>query len=107
MKITKTASGTKKITMSKNEWQQIGRQAGWADNKLSKKAESGDNVIAESFSGEVNVSGKARGTELNNNFLIISDNGDWSGFMPLQNALAKLDQLAKRSPDKYFAVVER
>jgi hypothetical protein len=29
MKITKTASGTKKITMSKNEWQQIGKQAGW------------------------------------------------------------------------------
>lgn len=106
MKITKTASGVKKITITKGEWLGIGKRAGW-DNKLSKKAESGDNVIAESFSGEVKVSGKARGTELNNNFLIVSDNGDWSGFMPLKNALAKLDQLAKRSPDKYFAVVER
>jgi hypothetical protein len=32
MKITKTASGTKKITMSKSEWLGIGRQAGWVGN---------------------------------------------------------------------------
>jgi hypothetical protein len=29
MKITKTASGTKKITLSKSEWQSMGKQAGW------------------------------------------------------------------------------
>jgi len=29
MKITKTASGKSKIKMSKKEWQNIGREAGW------------------------------------------------------------------------------
>lgn len=29
MKLTKTASGIKKLTLSKKEWQQIGKKAGW------------------------------------------------------------------------------
>ena len=36
MKVTKTASGTKKIAISKREWKQIGIKAGW----MGKKADS-------------------------------------------------------------------
>lgn len=33
MKLTKTASGIKKLTLSKREWNQIGKQAGWTSAK--------------------------------------------------------------------------
>jgi hypothetical protein len=33
MKIEKTASGSQKITMSKDEWSLIGKQAGWAESQ--------------------------------------------------------------------------
>ena len=35
MKMTRTASGTKKITISKNEWQDIGKKAGWIKTAIS------------------------------------------------------------------------
>lgn len=35
MKISKTASGTKKITMSKREWFSLGKKAGWLNASAS------------------------------------------------------------------------
>ena len=32
MKITKTASGKSKVKMSKKEWQDIGKKAGWKED---------------------------------------------------------------------------
>lgn len=69
--------------------------------------EQGDHIIAEVMGGKVEVVSKARGQTLNSNFLVVCDHGDWSGFMPLKQALQRLDQLAERSPGKYYAVVER
>jgi hypothetical protein len=92
-----------KIKLSKNQWEFVGRKAGW----MGKQAEQGDHIIAESFGGKVVINERAKGSEENNNFIIICDHGDWSGFMPLREALRKLDQLSTKSPDKYYAVVER
>ena len=36
MKIVKTASGKKKIKISKSEWTSIGKQAGWMDEEVVK-----------------------------------------------------------------------
>ncbi len=38
MKLEKTTSGVKKITMSKAEWLNIGKQAGWISRKASMTA---------------------------------------------------------------------
>lgn len=35
MKLEKTASGSKKVTISKSEWVHIGKKAGWMDKKAS------------------------------------------------------------------------
>ena len=71
-------------------------------------AEQGDNVIAEAISGKVQAVGRGpQGRKENTNFLIVCEHGDWSGFMRMDQAIAHLNVLAKRSPNKYFAVVER
>ncbi len=91
-----------KIKLSKNQWKFIGTKTGWM-----KKAEQEDNVIAEAFKGEVYRSGNPKGPEKNNNFLIVTEFGDWSGFITLDEALKRLKMVAERSPEKYYAVVER
>ena len=91
-----------KIKLSKKQWEEMGKTAGWM-----KIAEQGDFVIAESLGGKVEIKNQAKGVTENSNFLIVCDHGDWSGFMPLKEALRKLDLLSQQKPDKYFAVVER
>lgn len=46
MKLTKTASGIKKLTLSKTEWTQIGRQAGWTKT-ANKWSEIPDETVKE------------------------------------------------------------
>jgi hypothetical protein len=44
----------------------------------------------------------------NRNFVIVCDNGDWSGFMTLESAKAKESELAEmKRPNGYFWVEER
>jgi hypothetical protein len=75
----------------------------------SRMSEQGDHVIAETYcTGDpVSILAKARGQVLNANFLVVCEHGDWSGFMPLRQALQELDKLNTRKHYKYFAVVER
>jgi len=70
-------------------------------------ADFGDNVIAETSEGRVVIRNRAKGREQNPNFLIVCKHGDWSGFMPLREALRRLDKLAETQSFKWFAVVER
>lgn len=43
-----------------------------------------------------------------NNFLVVCERGDWSGFMSLSAAKAKEESLAKMGrPDGYFWIEER
>ena len=70
-------------------------------------AEYGDRIIAEVRGNHVRIVGKANGPTYNNNFLVICDYGDYSGFMSLRKALQELDKLVSSRPGKYFAVVER
>jgi len=51
MKIEKTASDSQKITMSKDEWRLIGKQAGWT--KMAQPAADGNRPGSERLPNEV------------------------------------------------------
>ena len=63
MKLIKTASGKKKVKMSKSEWQNIGKTAGWIKvavqnsqikNELSEKSKVLHERFIKKYRGEIN-----------------------------------------------------
>ena len=48
MKITRTASGTT-IKLSKTEWEDIGREAGWLNDKMTKEALADAATLSKDF----------------------------------------------------------
>ena len=59
MKITKTASGQKKVKFNKNEWLSIGKKAGWLNDKQIKTAstirKSGTKIEMVDFLSKSNI----------------------------------------------------
>lgn len=96
MKITKTASGTKKITMSKNEWKQIGIKAGWIGNleiKTSKNSSAFQQK--EAFNRNYNNKGRI--------FMDLSDG--WASPSDIINDLASKIAMMTSGLDELKAMV--
>jgi len=51
MKLTRTADGKKTITLSRNEWQKIGQEAGWESTTIKGTPDRAQNLrgIAEAL----------------------------------------------------------
>ena len=54
MRMTRTASGTKKITISKKEWEAIGRKAGWTNEDEPERIIDYSGSFPDAISAEGN-----------------------------------------------------